>query len=322
MFTPNKIAVIADPKVEQLFPHYLDSIYPKIPKIIFRIDAQEQNKSIEQAAFLWQQLLDHQLDKQSLIINWGGGIISDLGGFVASTFKRGIPFINVPTSLLGMIDAAIGGKNGINLNQVKNSVGTINKAKDVIIDFRFLETLPQEQLLNGFGELVKYALIGSKSLWNEIKNMQSIHFQDIKKEWIDFCIDFKKEVVDRDLYDLSTRRILNFGHTLGHAIESSLMSTEKPILHGYAVAMGCVAEANLSWQHGFLSEAEYCEIKNVIFRLFDGESLWKAIHWATTVKFCQYDKKNESGRINITMLEGIGKATPNHFVDAAEIKFF
>lgn len=151
--------------------------------------------------------------------------------------------------------------------------------------------------------------------------MPSIHFQDIKKEWIDFCIDFKKEVVNQDLYDHDIRRILNFGHTIGHAIESSLISTPKPIMHGFAVAMGCVAEANLSWQHGFLSEAEYREIKNVIFRLFDGESLWKAIHWATTVKFCQHDKKNEGGRINITMLEGIGKATPNHFVDVAEIKF-
>lgn len=322
MFTPHKIAIITDQNVGSLYPQYFEQWYPEVPKSVFAVAPGENSKSMEEAMRLWQWLLNEQFDKQCLIINFGGGVISDLGGFVASTFQRGIPFINVPTTLLAMIDAAIGGKNGINLNQVKNSVGTINKAKDVIIDFRFLETLPQEQLLNGFGELVKYALIGSKSLWNEIKELPSIHFQDIKKEWIDFCIDFKKEVVDRDLYDLSTRRILNFGHTVGHAIESSMMAAKRPLSHGYAVAMGCVAEAYLSCQHGLIPETEFREIKEVIFRLFDGESLWKTINWETTVNFCQYDKKNEGGHINITMLEGIGKATPNHFVDAAEIKFF
>lgn len=321
MFIPHKIAIITDQNVGSLYPQYFEKMYPEVPKFVFEVAPGENSKSMEEAMRLWQGLLKEQFDRQCLIINFGGGVISDLGGFVASTFKRGIPFINVPTSLLGMIDAAIGGKNGVNLNQVKNMVGTIHLPEDVMIDTDLLKTLPQEQLLNGFGELVKYALIGSKSLWNEIKELPSIHFQDIKKEWIDFCIDFKKEVVDKDLYDHDIRRILNFGHTIGHAIESSLISTPKTIMHGFAVAMGCVAEANLSWQHGFLSEAEYREIKNVIFRLFDGESLWKAIHWATTVKFCQYDKKNEGGRINITMLEGIGKATPNHFVDVAEINF-
>lgn len=322
MFTPHKIAIITDRNVGSLYPQYFEKMYPDVPKFVFAVAPGENSKSMEEAMRLWQWLLNEQFDKQCLIINFGGGVISDLGGFVASTFQRGIPFINVPTTLLAMIDAAIGGKNGVNLNQVKNMVGTIHLPEDVMIDTDLLKTLPQQQLLNGFGELVKYALIGNRDLWNEIKNMQSIHFQDIKKEWIDFCIDFKKEVVERDLYDLGTRRILNFGHTLGHAIESSLMSTEKPILHGYAVAIGCVAEAYLSCQHGFISETEYREIKEVVFKLFDGESLWKAIHWATTVKFCQYDKKNEGGRINITMLEGIGKATPNHFVDVAEIKFF
>lgn len=321
MFTPHKIAIITDQNVGSLYPQYFEQWYPEVPKSVFAVTPGENSKSMEEAMRLWQWLLNEQFDKQCLIINFGGGVISDLGGFVASTFQRGIPFINVPTTLLAMIDAAIGGKNGVNLNQVKNMVGTICLPEDVKIDIDLLKTLPQQQLLNGFGELVKYALIGNRNLWNEIKNMQSIHFQDIKKEWIDFCIGFKKQIVATDLYDRGPRRILNFGHTVGHAIESSMMAAKRPLSHGYAVAMGCVAEANLSWQHGFLSEAEYREIKNVIFRLFDGESLWKAIHWATTVKFCQYDKKNEGGHINITMLEGIGKATPNHFVDAAEIKF-
>lgn len=321
MFTPHKIAIITDQNVGSLYPQYFEKWYPEVPKSVFAVAPGENSKSMEEAMRLWQCLLNEQFDKQCLIINFGGGVISDLGGFVASTFQRGIPFINVPTTLLAMIDAAIGGKNGVNLNLVKNMVGTICLPEDVKIDIDLLKTLPQQQLLNGFGELIKYALIGNRDLWNEIKNMQSIHFQDIKKEWIDFCIGFKKQIVATDLYDRGPRRILNFGHTVGHAIESSMMAAKRPLLHGYAVAMGCVAEAYLSCQHGLISETEFREIKEVIFRLFDGESLWKAINWATTVKFCQYDKKNESGRINITMLEGIGKASPNHFLDIAEINF-
>ncbi len=321
MFTPHKIAIITDQNVWTLYPNYFDTFYPQISKCVFTVKAGEQSKSIEEVVRLWQGLLNEQFDKQCLIINFGGGVISDLGGFVASTFQRGIPFINVPTTLLGMIDAAIGGKNGVNLNQVKNMVGTIRLPEDVKIDINLLKTLPQQQILNGFGELVKYALIGNRDLWNEVKNMQSVHFQDIKQEWIDFCIGFKKQIVATDLYDRGPRRILNFGHTVGHAIESSQLSAEKPILHGYAVAMGCVAEAYLSCQHGLISETEYREIKETVFRLFDGESLWKAVNWAETVKFCQYDKKNEDGHINITMLEGIGKATPNHFVDVTEMLF-
>lgn len=321
MFTPHKIAIITDQNVGSLYPQYFEQWYPEMPKSVFAVAPGENSKSMEEAMRLWQWLLNEQFDKQCLIINFGGGVISDLGGFVASTFQRGIPFINVPTTLLAMIDAAIGGKNGVNLNQVKNMVGTICLPEDVKIDIDLLKTLPQQQLLNGFGELVKYALIGNRNLWNEIKNMQSIHFQDIKKEWIDFCIGFKKQIVATDLYDRGPRRILNFGHTVGHAIESSMMAAKRPLSHGYAVAMGCVAEAYLSCQHGLISETEFREIKEVVFRLFDGESLWKSINWGTTGNFCQYDKKNEGGHINITMLEGIGKATPNHFVDAAEIKF-
>lgn len=321
MFIPHKIAIITDRNVGSLYPQYFEKMYPDVPKFVFAVAPGENSKSMEEAMRLWQGLLKEQFDRQCLVVNFGGGVISDLGGFVASTFQRGIPFINVPTTLLAMIDAAIGGKNGVNLNQVKNMVGTIHLPEDVMIDTDLLKTLPQQQLLNGFGELVKYALIGNRDLWNEIKNMQSIHFQDIKKEWIDFCIGFKKQIVATDLYDRGPRRILNFGHTVGHAIESSMMAAKRPLSHGYAVAMGCVAEAYLSCQHGLISETEFREIKEVIFRLFDGESLWKAINWETTVNFCQYDKKNEGGRINITMLEGIGKASPNHFFDIAEINF-
>ena len=325
---PNKIAIIADQNVLQLFPYYLDELYADVPKFVLSVLPGEQNKSIDEVVYLWQNLQEHHFDKNSLIINFGGGMVMDLGGFVASTYQRGIPFVNIPTTLLSMIDAAIGGKNGINLNSVKNAVGTIKLPQEVIINPQFLMTLPPQQLLNGFGEMLKYALIGNKALWDELKILQSIHYQDIKKDWINKCVAFKENIVQEDLYDTGLRHILNFGHTIGHGIEAwalndcrdarPCVSTEK-IPHGHAVALGMVAESYLSMKHGLLSSSEYDEIRNTIIRFYggylqniDNQNIPKI------VSFCLHDKKNLDGRINITMLEGIGHASPNHWVSEEE----
>ena len=326
---PNKIAIIADQNVLQLFPYYLDELYADVPKFVFSVLPGEQNKSIDEVVYLWQNLQEHHFDKNSLIINFGGGMVMDLGGFVASTYQRGIPFVNIPTTLLSMIDAAIGGKNGINLNSVKNAVGTIKLPQEVIINPQFLMTLPPQQLLNGFGEMLKYALIGNKALWDELKILQSIHYQDIKKEWIDECVAFKEKIVKEDLYDTGLRHILNFGHTIGHGIEAwalnndcrdamHCVSTEN-IPHGYAVALGMVAESYLSMKYGLLSSSEYDEIRDTIIRFYggylqniDNQNILKI------VSFCLHDKKNLDGRINITMQESIGHASPNHWVSEEE----
>jgi 3-dehydroquinate synthase len=328
-FSPNKIAIIADQNVLQLFPYYLDELYADVSKFVFSVLPGEQNKSIDEVVYLWQNLQEHHFDKNSLIINFGGGMVMDLGGFVASTYQRGIPFTNIPTTLLSMIDAAIGGKNGINLNSVKNAVGTINLPQEVIINPQFLMTLPPQQLLNGFGEMLKYALIGNKTLWDELKVLQSIYYQDIKKQWIDECVAFKEKIVHEDLYDNGLRHILNFGHTIGHGIEAwaldndyrdatHCVSTEN-IPHGHAVALGMVAESYLSMKYGLLASSEYDEIRNTIIRFYggylqniDNQNIPKI------VSFCLHDKKNLDGRINITMLEGIGHASPNHWVSEEE----
>lgn len=328
-FSPNQIAIIADQNVLQLFPYYLDELYADVPKIVLSVLPGEQNKNIEEVVYLWQVLQEHHFDKKSLIINFGGGLITDLGGFVASTYQRGLPFINIPTTLLGMIDAAIGGKNGINLKGVKNAVGTICLPEKIIIDPVFLKTLSPQQLLNGFGEMLKYALIGTPKLWDEIKDLQSIHLQDIKKEWIDSCMLFKEKIVQEDLYDTDLRHILNFGHTIGHGIEAWALenncrntrfcASTEIIPHGYAVALGMMAEAYLSMRHGLLSSIEFDEIRDTIIRFYgktlqtiDNQSIIKI------VDFCLHDKKNIDGRINITMLEAIGKASPNHWVSKEE----
>lgn len=328
-FFPNQIAIIADQNVLQLFPYYLDELYADVSKFVFSVLPGEQNKNIDEVVYLWQNLQEHHFDKNSLIINFGGGMVMDLGGFVASTYQRGIPFVNIPTTLLSMIDAAIGGKNGINLNSVKNAVGTIKLPQEVIINPQFLMTLPPQQLLNGFGEMLKYALIGNKALWDELKTLQSIHYQDIKKEWIDKCVAFKEKIVKEDLYDTGLRHILNFGHTIGHGIEAwaldndyrdatHCVSTEN-IPHGHAVALGMVAESYLSMKYGLLSSSEYDEIRDTIIRFYGGylqnienQNILKI------VSFCLHDKKNLDGRINITMLEGIGHASPNHWVSKEE----
>lgn len=328
-FSPNKIAIIADQNVLQLFPYYLDKLYADIPKFVLSVLPGEQNKNIDEVVYLWQNLQELHIDKKSLIINFGGGMVMDLGGFVASTYQRGIPFINIPTTLLSMIDAAIGGKNGINLNNVKNAVGTINLPQEVIINPQFLMTLPHQQLLNGFGEMLKYALIGNKTLWDELKALKSIHYQNIKKEWVNSCMEFKEKTVQKDLYDTGLRHILNFGHTIGHGIEAwalgnncrntLLCASTEIIPHGYAVALGMMAEAYLSMRHGLLSSIEFDEIRDTIIRFYgktlqtiDNQSIIKI------VDFCLHDKKNIDGRINITMLEAIGKASPNHWVSKEE----
>lgn len=323
---PNKIAIIADQNVLQLFPRYIDSLGFDVPVFIFSVLPGEQNKSIEEAVYLWQNLLENHFDKQSLVINFGGGMVSDLGGFVASTYQRGIPFINIPTTLLGMIDAAVGGKNAINLNGVKNMVGTINLPEKVIIDTLFLKTLSPLQILDGFGEMIKYALLGNENLWHEIKILESINNQDIKKEWIDYCVSFKEKIVQEDLYDQGLRHILNFGHTLGHAIEAYFMQKDRDekksfptVSHGHAVALGMVIESYLSYRYGLLSQPAYEEIREVILWFY--KNLIKDFssdQIKTIVDLCVLDKKNCNGRINITMLKSIGHATPNHFVSKKE----
>ena len=327
-YIPNKIAIIADQNVLQLFPYYLDELYADIPKLVLSVLPGEQNKNIDQVVYLWQNLQEHHIDKKSLIINFGGGMVMDLGGFVASTYQRGIPFINIPTTLLGMIDAAIGGKNGINLKSVKNAVGIINLPQEVIINPQFIMTLPHQQLLNGFGEMLKYALIGNKTLWDELKVLQSIHYQNIKKEWIDSCVEFKEKIVKEDLYDTGLRHILNFGHTIGHGIEAWALNNCRDawscvsagnIPHGYAVALGMVAETYLSYRHGLLSQSAYEEIRTFILQNYNNIlSPLSDNDISEIVKFCLFDKKNLNGQINITMLEIIGKASPNHWVSEEE----
>lgn len=221
---------------------------------IITIKADDTNKNIESTAHVWKELSDNGCTRHSCLINIGGGMVTDLGGFAASTFKRGIDFINIPTTLLSMVDASVGGKTGINFNGLKNEIGVFNDAKAVIIDTAFLKTLDQHNICSGYAEMLKHSLLKDYKMW-----VQHINFNlyspdfDPLLNMIKESVEVKERIVSEDPHESGIRKALNLGHTAGHAFESYAMHTNRPILHGYAVAYGIICELYLSHAlQGFL----------------------------------------------------------------------
>jgi len=293
-----KIAILCDEKVWNLYPDYFHFLHEVAEVHYISVEALEKNKDISSIVFGWNFLLEQKFDRNSLLICWGGGIISDIGGMLAATFKRGIRLINVPTTFLAMIDAAHGGKNGINLQYQKNVIGTFYLPEKVIVDTLFLKTLPQKELLNGLAELIKYALIGNKNLWEELKLLTKINYKTIKKEWIDDSIQFKMKLVAEDLHDKGARHILNFGHTVGHAIERLFAKKKRTISHGYAVAMGICYEANLLYKKGVITLKDAETIQELIFRFYKPLTFSESDLTAIT-SYCFDDKKTKNCTIPI-----------------------
>lgn len=282
---------------------------------IIEIESGESEKNISTCVEIWNILTDLGADRKTLLINVGGGVITDIGGFVASTFKRGIDFVNIPTTLLAMVDASIGGKNGVDLGHLKNQIGVINVPKMVLIDTEYLSTLPQNQMRSGLAEMLKHGLIFDAAYWAEFKNLSQVDFADFDA-LIHRSIAIKNEIVSQDPTENGIRKALNFGHTLGHAIESYFLENEAKtdLLHGEAIAAGMVMESYISWQKGLLTEKAYQEIKQTI------KSVFKTIHFDENdlqpiLDLLIHDKKNEYGKIQFALLEGIGKIKINLEVD-------
>ena len=282
---------------------------------IIEFDAGEINKNIETCVQIWNVLTELGADRKSLIINLGGGVVTDLGGFVASTFKRGIDFINIPTTLLAMVDASIGGKTGIDLGNLKNQIGVINNPKLVVIDSDFLETLPQIEMRSGLAEILKHGLICNKIYWKQFLDLTILNFDDIDAIIFD-SIKIKNEIVMQDPMELGIRKALNFGHTLGHAIESYFMEnpTKKNLLHGEAIAIGMVLESYISMTKNLISKEEYTEIKTTIKSIFEGVDFDKN-DIQSIVDLLIHDKKNENGKIKFVLLDGIGNFIINQEFD-------
>ncbi len=272
-----------------------------------KIFAGEQNKTINTCQSIWTQLQKFKVDRHALMINLGGGVICDMGGFAASTYMRGIDFLQFPTTLLSQVDASFGGKLGVDFRGYKNFVGLFRNPRLVIIDSSFLNTLPEEELRSGYAEMIKHALIRDKSLWQKY-----IHKKDWKEnlsnQEIYDSVKIKKEVVVEDPYEQGLRKILNFGHTLGHGIESYSFNTDAPLLHGYAVAIGMIGEAFLSHKLLGVNNHDLNEIKEYLVSIYqpttDILNNKKEI-----LEKIRLDKKNNKGKIFFSLLDQIGDCT-------------
>lgn len=264
------------------------------------IKAGEQHKNLQTVQRIWKTLMKYHTDRNALLINLGGGVITDLGGFAASTYKRGIKFINIPTTLLAMVDAAIGGKTGIDFGGSKNQIGTFAEAEEVAINPVFLETLPERELLSGMAEMLKYGFIADAKLL-EI-NFENYH------HFISRAGEIKREIVAQDSTEKGLRKILNFGHTLGHAIESHCLTTDYPLLHGEAVALGMLGALWLSVKQLGLDESVLQNFENQIpMLLSEAEISLSRNDIEPILSYLVHDKKNKGEKPQFVLIEAVGK---------------
>jgi 3-dehydroquinate synthase len=305
----SKVFVFADTNTAELCIPVFRSLLDDLEDFdIIETDAGEENKNIDFCIGIWKTLLDFGADRKCLMINLGGGVITDMGGFVASTYKRGIDFINIPTTLLSQVDASVGGKTGIDIDNVKNMVGTFSLPQAVFIENTFLTTLSKREMLSGFAEMIKHGLIMDAAYYQELKNTD---YQNITPQAIYRSVEIKNEVVTQDPLEKGLRKILNFGHTIGHAVESySLSKDKKPLTHGEAIAIGMVCEAWLSAKYCNLTEDELKDLATYILSIYPKYNI-KEKSFNALIGLMQSDKKNEEGHILFSLLEKIGNCTYN-----------
>ena len=274
---------------------------------ILKIKAGEENKHLKTCQSIWQKLSELGADRKSLLINLGGGVVTDLGGFVAAAFKRGINFVNVPTTLLSMVDASVGGKTGVDLGGLKNQIGIITHPRMVIIDPHFLNTLPENEYRSGYAEMLKHGIIRDKDYFEQLSQYKSPENSNIE-DYIHHSVSIKNAVVSEDLYESNLRKILNFGHTLGHAIETHCLNNPQKttLLHGEAIAIGMITEAYLSAQLCGLEMAVAEEVKEVFLRIFP-KSSFSHEDLAAIINLLRYDKKNSHGKVKFVLIHALGQ---------------
>ena len=312
----SNIFILVDDKTNEFcLPKFLSLLATEKTIEIIEIESGESEKNIATCLEIWSALTELSGDRKSILINVGGGVITDIGGFVASTFKRGIDFIHLPTTLLGMVDAAIGGKNGVDLGNLKNQIGVINVPKMALIDSQYLETLPQEEMRSGLAEMLKHGLIFDSAYWKQFLDLKAIDFADFDA-LIYRSVEIKNEIVMQDPTENGIRKALNFGHTLGHAIESYFLENDnkKTLLHGEAIAIGMILESHISLQKNLITKAEYTEIKKSIQSIFDA-IIFDEKDMKPILDLLIHDKKNEYGKIQFALLDGIGKIIINQHAD-------
>lgn len=303
----SSIALLCD---ENTYEFCLPKIIDCLPEHwLIQIESGEENKTIDTCQQIWMALTEGGFDRSALLINLGGGVISDMGGFVASTYKRGIDFINIPTTLLSQVDASVGGKLGIDFSHFKNHIGLFNEPKMIFIDSIFFETLPEREIRSGFAEVIKHGLIADKDYWASIAGM------DLKtKNWnsiVESSVEIKKKVVKEDPFEAGLRKILNFGHTIGHGIESTYLDAPQGrLLHGEAIAKGMICEAYLSTKKTGLSQNELDSITQFILKVFGHDKI-EETYFENIIELIYQDKKNTGKIINSSLLTKIGACAVN-----------
>lgn len=317
LYKDEKIVLFGDEHTSEACISYLLASFDELSEAeIIVIPAGELSKTVEIAENIWEVLSDYEIGRHDLFVNVGGGLITDMGGFVASCYKRGLDFINVPTSLLGMVDASIGGKTGVNLGNLKNQVGVFSDPIAVYIDPLFLSTLPEAQLLSGYAELLKHGLISDFTLYEDVMTQLDENPYEISEELIKRGIEVKNEVVSKDPLEKGERKKLNFGHTFGHAIEGFYLGNEG-VSHGWAVAIGMILEAYLSYKKGLLKLEDFQRVEADLLSVYEFPA-FSDDDLQQMVGLLSNDKKNRSGKIQCCLLEGLGKCTFDHEVTPTE----
>ena len=310
---PHKIAILVD---ENTTKYCLPLLNLKEISII-EIESGERNKTLKTCQQIWEFFTKLNFSRNSLMINLGGGVIGDMGGFAAAVYKRGIKFVNVPTTLLSQVDASVGGKLGIDFEGFKNHIGVFQTPYRVIIDTNFLTTLSEKEKKSGYAEVLKHALIKDKKYWEQLKkcSFEKLQWNEIVAK----SVAIKHEVVQQDPKENGLRKILNFGHTLGHAIESFCLNTKQPLLHGEAIAMGIILESYLSWDKKILKEDELDDILQMIKKTYTLPSQLPTYEQLKPI-FSQ-DKKNYSEyETSFSLINGIGKCVYDVQVTKQQIK--
>lgn len=313
---PSKIAVLVDENTsEHCFP-LIQSVVPEA--YVIEIKSSEENKTLDTCQHIWSKLTEYKFDRKGLVINLGGGVIGDMGGFCAATYKRGLQFFQLPTTLLSQVDASVGGKLGVDFFGFKNHIGLFKVPDAVIIDTQFLKTLIPAEVRSGFAEIIKHCLIADKEKWNELT---AIAYQD--QNWDDLVahsIQIKDKITLSDPFEGGLRKILNFGHTVGHAIETHFLAISgKRLLHGEAIAIGMICESYLSVERGFISQTDLEDITQYILSIY-GKVTISPDDIEQLIPHTLQDKKNENSAVLASLLEKVGKANYNIELSADDVE--
>jgi 3-dehydroquinate synthase len=315
----SKIIVLSD---ENIAPYFLNKTLTSLPKDTTScvLKPGEKEKNIESLQKIWKHLHDIDADRKTLLINLGGGVIGDIGGFAASTYKRGIDFINIPTTVLAQVDESVGGKTGFDFAGIKNLIGTFDQPNAVIIDVETLKTLPEREFISGFAEIIKHGIIKDKNYFKKVTSKKPLDFtEDQLVEIIKESCEIKASVVEKDEKETGLRKLVNFGHTVGHAVEALSIETDKPLLHGEAISIGMVIESQMAHELGLISKEDIDTIATSLDKAglpikippFDSNEI---------IKKMKSDKKNSNGNINFTLIKKIGEGVIDQIIDEENIR--